>query len=235
MKIGICDGSPEYSKKIYEICNEILFRWKYYCEFAIYNDGIALYEEIDKLNLIILEIEMPGIDGIEIKDRLEKIKANVPIIFVSFHTERMPSAFGRNVCGFVDKAKMEYQLEACFIRVMNSLACYIILENGIDSRLVHYIKSERSYSDLYLVSGEKVITRTSLHEYEKLLCRVGFIRTHKSYLINMYHIEMIKNNQFIVGNQIIPISVRLQKKVISNFNMFKSARFNENLLLYKLR
>lgn len=57
----------------------------------------------DSLDILILDIEMPEMSGIEVKKRLERIRNHTLILYVTGHVEFMQEAFGTYVFGFVEK------------------------------------------------------------------------------------------------------------------------------------
>lgn len=75
-----------------------------------------------------------------------------------------------------------------------------------------HIKGEDNYTIFNLVSNNKVVVSKTLKEYEELLDGFGFLRIHKSSIINLNHlVETIKNGELNVimsnGNE-IPVSRR---------------------------
>ncbi len=215
MKIGIYDDVPEFNEMICRACKKILEKWSYNCDIAMYGSEGELMQEIYELDILLLDIKLSDGDGIEIKQKLERMGVNVLIIFVSYYTGKAMSAFGIHVCGFVDKDHLEEELEEYLIPALQSLNHFVILENGINSRLVKYIKSARVYTELHLANGSVFETRTSLRRYEEMLSKFNFIRIHKSYLVNMYYVEQYKFDCFIIAKEPmpIPVSVRLRTQV----------------------
>lgn len=129
-------------------------------------------------------------------------------------------AFGIHVYGFIQKKDIKMQLEKILVSAINMMERYVLVNGVLDSRGIRYIKSERVYSDLFMENGEKIVTRTPLYEYEQLLIKVGFVRTHRTYLVNLMWVDSITNQGAKMGEEIIPISTRLRKKVKSDFLLY---------------
>ncbi len=75
-----------------------------------------------------------------------------------------------------------------------------------------YCKASDSYTHFYLQSGEHHIVSRALKDFEDMLTPHNFFRIHKSYLINVNHILMIKKNDgttvMMSNNAELPISFR---------------------------
>lgn len=110
MRIGICDDNEDDRKLIEEICLNVVETLSLDCEVVVFDQGSKLLEYESVLNVLILDIEMPEVGGLELKQRLRESGKDFIIIFVSNHEELVFSAFGVNVHGFVRKRYLKMQL-----------------------------------------------------------------------------------------------------------------------------
>ena len=87
--------------------------------------------------------------------------------------------------------------------------------NGIQYVLPEEIirlQAERNYSRLYFVKGKNFLSSKTLAEYEKILRDAGFIRVHRSHLINPAHIAAYEKHDLIRLNDGCEIEVSRRKK-----------------------
>lgn len=86
-RIAICDDEREFGNKLNEevktICNKKSIEYK----SDIYSDGLSLMDNYEKYHLILLDIEMPLIDGISVAEHLNNKRTN-DIPYVVFVTGR---------------------------------------------------------------------------------------------------------------------------------------------------
>lgn len=77
-----------------------------------------------------------------------------------------------------------------------------------------YCESNDNYTNFHLLNSKKILVSTTLKEYDEMLCEFGFFRAHKSYLINLIHIERFEkaDGGSIVLNMEIKIPVASRKK-----------------------
>lgn len=224
MVIGICDDENVIRDKIEKICiNET----KKYCEDVViqkYSDGREVLEK--DFDILILNIEMEDVDGIVVKNYFQKRKKDTIIIFVTSHNEMMSQAFGVNVMGFVAKSYLDNQLQVMLDGAMKRVMNTVSIE-GVDSRKVCYIQAEHIYNILHLENETEVSVRCSSADLEKMLEVVGFIRVHRTYIINMAYVDHIKDKTVLVNKREIPVSARLKSRLRKEYSRYcrENARY----------
>ncbi len=224
MVIGICDDENVIRDKIEKICiNET----KKYCDDVViqkYSDGREVLEK--DFDILILDIEMEDVDGIVVKNYFQKRKKDTIIIFVTSHNEMMSQAFGVNVMGFVTKSYLDNQLQVMLDNAMKRVMNTVSIE-GVDSRKVCYIQAEHVYNILHLENETEVSVRCSSADLEKMLEVVGFIRVHRTYIINMAYVDHIKDKTVVVNKKEIPVSARLKSKLKKEYSRYcrENARY----------
>ena len=72
---------------------------------------------------------------------------------------------------------------------------------------ITHIEGERNYSYIYLSNGYRELSSKNLAYFEDILSDKSFFRSHRSYLVNTYHIKALLDNHFVLKNGLdIPIS-----------------------------
>lgn len=95
-----------------------------------------------------------------------------------------------------------------------------------------WIGVDGSYCDIHLTTGETMIVVHSLGEMEKKLPAESFIRIHRSYIINIHHVDGIIGNTVKIGKNILPVSTPYYELVIPCFNLLEESN---TLFKYKKR
>jgi two-component system LytT family response regulator len=72
-----------------------------------------------------------------------------------------------------------------FFDLCTSLNCFQVIE--LDDIL--YAESSGNHTNIYFLKKPMVCTSKPMHEYEKLLEDAGFVRIHKSILVNLLHVK----------------------------------------------
>ena len=224
MVIGICDDEKVIRDKIEKICVNVTGEYDTDTAVKTYSDGKEVLEE--NFDILILDIEMEDVDGIAVKNYFQSRKKDTIIIVVTSHNEMMSQAFGVNVMGFVTKSYLDSQLpvmlESAIKRVMNTVNI-----EGVDSRKVCYIEAEHIYNILHLENDTEMSVRCSSADLEKMLEGVGFIRVHRTYIINMAYVEHIRDKSVVINGKEIPVSSRLKSRLKKEYSRYcrENARY----------
>lgn len=227
IKIGICDDEEIDRSEIRDICIRIAKeRSEKICIYE-YSTAKDFLLDNKKEDILILDIEMQEMSGVELKNKLQNRGINIFIIFVSNHSEMIMSAFGLNVFGFINKNNLYAQLPEVLSSVFFLMNQYIILDEKWDSRKILYIHSERIYSCIHLTDGTQEILRKPISKLENELDDVGFIRIHRSYLVNAMMIDRLSEEYVYLAGEKIPISIRNRRGVKEKYRLFceKNARY----------
>lgn len=212
MVIGICEDRKEDCIRIERTCTNLIKQHNVIFEIKKFQDGQEVLEYEDRLDLLLLDIEMPRVDGIEVKNQFQKRNKDTMIMFVTIHDEMMMSAFGMNVYGFIHKGSLEKNLEKMLPSALEIMQNYVMIEGQIDSRKVIYIKSEGVYCRFFMEDGKEQLVRISIKKLEESLAGAGYIRTHKSYLVNPKWILRWDGSVVMTQCGEVPVSVRLRTK-----------------------
>jgi len=172
----------------------------------------------NKPQILFLDIEMPGGDGFQLLQELEKPKFEV--IFTTAHANYAIKAIKFAALDFLLKPINVNELKIAIERAvekidnnggseLNSKQFGVLKSNvnknnfdfnkialptldGIDFYDVDDIircEAERAYCNFYTIRGEKILVSKSLKEFEELLTECNFYRIHKSHMVNLKHIK----------------------------------------------
>ena len=231
MNIVICDDERKVIEDVGSICRECLSPD---AKLYGFRSAESLLKNLDKIDgdidLFILDIEMPGRDGLWLRKELERYRYGSSIIYLTSHDELVQEAFGRYVIGFVDKVS--------FLNDKNSLIEKLKLFEQetkadetirvkydqkvlfIQKRKIILIEAEHVYSNLEYVIDEKIngsfvterkLIRKSLKEWEDELGN-NFIRISKRYIINLDYVQRINQDIVLKNGKELKIPKVNQKK-----------------------
>ena len=85
-----------------------------------------------------------------------------------------------------------------------------------------YCESHDNYTNFHLLNNKKILVSNTLKEYDEMLSEYGFFRAHKSYLINLIHIDRFEKadgGAIVLANEIkIPVASRKKELLLEMFN-----------------
>lgn len=216
MRIAICDDEQIYIDEILLKCKSFMPERKitYNCFFS----GEELLKSDILFDFLFLDIEMTGVDGIQVKEILEKQNSQVKIVFLTGHNERMMEAFGYNVIGFLTKPVQDDKLRT-IIDKMKSHSDRRLVEWEEDGKYfsfyaedISYIEAQDKYT-VVVVDKEKYLVRRTLKTWEGLLPVEIFCKVNRSCLMNLKLFHKFKNEITLTDGKVIRIS-RKDKNLI---------------------
>lgn len=191
MKIMVCDDQIKEMESILECCKEYVENKKINAEIKGVTDPAELAGE--KPDILLLDVEMPEENGIEVKDRLAMEADGPLIIFVTNYQDAISEAFNRNVIGFLMKPLKLSQLS----KLLDTAITHLTIDKKVryddgsigSTKDVLWITANRGYSDFQLVDGQvKDGGKKSLKFWEQELEVCGFIRINDDRIINARHV-----------------------------------------------
>ncbi len=82
---------------------------------------------------------------------------------------------------------------------------------------IQFIKADNVYLEVNTVD-KKFLVRSPLKDYLEKLPKKKFYRAHKSYIVNVDHIDAINSRDIMINNNLIPISKDFKEFIISSMN-----------------
>lgn len=176
-----------------------------------YRSGKELLSAMEQtcFHIILLDIEMPGMDGIAIGKELRKRKDDTKIIYVSECENRVFESFLVQPLGFVRKSNFLNDIAAMVDLYITTSTqeqggqyLDFTTRNGLltmKSHQVRYIEGSRNYQLLYLEGkSDPVEIKMTMNALEEMTQPCGFIRVHKGYLVNYLYIQRLCGDHLIL-------------------------------------
>lgn len=213
MRIAVCDDEELFRIEFKNVLDKALVNVDY--DIDTFSGGSSLYEAFLKspFDLVFLDIEMPGIDGITLAKRLRAISENVHIVFLTSHIEYALEGYEVNALRYlvkpVDMNKLNEVLKYVQDKKNNSRQI-MIREEGedivIDISDIIYMESMDKNVRI-VTSKREYVTRYNISDYEEELKNSGFLRIHRGYLISLSKVKKIVKNDVVMDGDIsLPVS-----------------------------
>ena len=213
MRIAVCDDEELFRIEFKSVLDKVLINAEY--DIDTFSGGSSLYEAFLKnpFDLVFLDIEMPGIDGITLAKRLRAVSENVQIVFLTSHIEYALEGYEVNALRYlvkpVDMNKLSEVLKYIQDKKNNSRQIMIRQEGEdivIDISDIIYMESMDKNVRI-VTSKSEYITRYNISDYEEELKNSGFLRIHRGYLISLSKVKKIVKNDVVMDGDIsLPVS-----------------------------
>lgn len=198
-----------------QVCEEVERQFTMEKTIKAFSSSILFFQAISDsiFDIVFLDIDMPEMNGFEVAKNLKKIKSNTVIFFVSGLENLVFDAFEFKPLGFVRKSKLSEDMQKAIKTYENDMSnkndIYFFYTYELDlavllSEIVYF---ESMGHELYVMINENKYRLKkeknnfqNLFSLEKQYEQQGFIRIHRSYLVNYRHIYKIKRNSVVLKN-----------------------------------
>lgn len=236
VRIAICDDEEKAVALHEKIVRDSLRACGIGCEITSYTRSQNLFDDIADdefyFDLLLLDIEMPELGGMEIPQRIKRFLPNVRIIFVTSHIEYAIDAFELSIFRYVPKNELETRLPAA----VTDAARLIELEAGqeytiqtanrmekISYRDIYYIQRDGKNSTIVFIGGTARV-RKSLQQVFAELDAPEFLYIDRGCIVNIIHIMKISGGMAVLKNgERLPVSRSRLQDVKQQINRFWGA------------
>lgn len=234
MRIAICDDERTYIEKIKNDINSLKTHENEF-EFSEFESGEAFVSKFskDKYDLIILDIEMKDLNGLQMAEFLRQIDKNVILIFMTSYDKFVYQGYEVNAFRYILKNQPEpiylKQLSDTIQEYYRNKKYIKVIDDDIEKELltvdILYIEVY-SHQIVIHTLNKDYYQKGKLTDYEKMLEECLFVRSDKSVLINITNIDYIKKNQvFMKNGKVLYVSRNHLEKITKAFLKFSRNRW----------
>lgn len=224
--IAVCDDVKEDQKEIAEMTEEICKAEQICPEITCYSSAKELFaglEEGKKYDMMLIDVLMPGQDGIELARILRSHKEEASIVFISCNREMALQGYevsaARYLAKPLDKDKLKEAILFCYGQHQKEEMLFKVdgSMRKIRTKDIYYIEIVARKCRLRF-ENEEMDVNISLTELEEKLSGHDFIRCHKSFLVNCRHIRSILTSSVeLTDGRRVPVSKHRIKEVKQAF------------------
>ncbi len=239
MKIAIIDDEQEARELLEKILNKYIDDIQIVGMADSVEQGVELINN-NEINLLLLDVELTDGTGFDILTQLNNI--NFEVIFVTGYDKYALNAIKFNCLDYILKPiditevkeaveKARLKIEDKFFKkrisnLLNNLNNKNTNNNKIalpTSKGLEFVKindiikleSDQSYTWIYLINNNKILTTKYLKEYENILEGYPFFRVHRAFIVNINHIvkyEKEDGGQVVMSDGSIVLISRRKKE-----------------------
>ncbi len=209
-KIMICDDEEKMLSDIAGLTAEIISD----SDISSYRNGRELLPAMkdSSCDILLLDIDMPELSGLDIARYLSDLSARPLLIFVTSHDELVYDSLQFHPFGFVRKSHLTQELPAMLADASKEISgrdkhfCFHSPEGDVKMKLddIRYFESDGNYIKLF--SSEEYRFRDTMASLENALAGNGFVRIHKGFLVNQSAVKIINPDECVLDdNTRLPI------------------------------
>ena len=223
IRIAICDDEKHMSDHIRAMASDFFRKKNREIHFRTFLSGEELLSCDGQIDILFLDIQMKGMDGMETARKLRAFKFRGVLIFITVLKEMVFQSFEVQAYDYlvkpVEEKQFEKTMERLYTSMQNASEDSLLVQKGYEGHIIREdeivfceIINRKIY--LNLTSGEVVDYYERIENLESKLDS-HFFRCHRSYLINLKHLKGYKNGTAYMDNgKEVPVS-RLRSREFS--------------------
>jgi two-component system, LytTR family, response regulator LytT len=188
--------------------------------------------EQHQVDLMFLDIEMPLVNGVAF---LKTLTHPPKVIFTTAYAEYALQGYELNVVDYLLKP-FSYERFAQAVNKAKQALPEAAVETATDNAAEHLVVKEKegllkiAFSDILYIEGSRDYMKIFTHQrqylvhltmkkLEELLPAGQFIRTHKSYIVSVSKIRVLRSGELVLADgKVIPVSVNYKEQVMKGFS-----------------
>ena len=212
IRIAICDDDAEMRQRIQKSVRIILVEKHIVYQQKLFSGGDYLLYEIQEgahFDLVLLDIEMPGIDGISLANKIREKLSNCAVIFITSHSQYVYDSFKVSPFRYIPKQcfeeKIDEAISSVIVWIEDNVHRYYAVENQKGMQMIpigdiiniwHYGK----YAYIERKKGDSVKVRKTLKRIYAELPEGDFIWLDKGRICNLGQIMKVNGNEVVLLN-----------------------------------
>lgn len=215
MTIGICDDEKELRGSLRRVIEREAQLSGLDYKVSEYESGEEMLKALEKdaPELLFLDIEMDGIDGMEAARAIRQTRKDTVIIFVTAYPDFVFQGYEVHAFHYILKPYKEEKIKEVFRMALEELNLqaeqyYAVEQKSGTLRLrlkeVRYFQSDRKKVIAETTEG-KIEFYGKLSDIETSLPNY-FIRIHNRYLVNLNYVTKVESSQCVCADEALPVS-----------------------------
>lgn len=246
IEVIIIDDEPAARELIESLVNKFTKEATVVASIASKRDAIE-YLERSQPSIIFLDVELADGTGFDILEKFPDI--NSYVIFITAYEHYSLKAIKHNAFDYILKPVDLSEFSNTLLKAIDTIKSnqkkttsnYTNLFKELKKRIsvptrtgyMYYdmddiicLEADGSYTKLHLTGGRTVLISKGLAEVQASLANTGFLRVHKSFLINLQHIVELRKDDgvhlMMSDNKYVPIGSKYKEEVM---NLLRSSTF----------
>lgn len=227
LNVAICDDDPHQIENLKAVVRMWAKNRGHFCEIASFPGAEAFlfeYSENKTFDILLLDIEMGGINGVELARAVRVGNETVQIVFITGFPDFIAEGYDVGAVQYLLKPAAGERIVATLDRAVKNLGKKektVLIETDGISRILEpskilYVESFAHESVIRLVD-EKIRCKIPLVKLEQTLGG-QFVHCHRSYLVGLHAIRSITKTDVILDNgERLPISRRMYAQLSQAF------------------
>lgn len=235
LHILICDDEPSFTNLLKRSIEALPDYEKRSMVIHCVNEPQAVSKSmIETADIVFLDVDMDSVNGIEFAKQLRAVRRNFILIFVTNYGEYAAEGYEVNAFRFLSKLQLQEKLPRYFAQALaecerKNRVIHVFCEGeSLPIRLdeLIYVKTEGRVLLFCFQSSQMpaLRCRSTLQALEQQLSGQGFLRIHKSYLVNMQFLKSLQTKGAVLATgESLPLSLHNYRAIKTKYLEWKGS------------
>lgn len=198
--IAICDDEKEFVSDMRMLIERYAKEKQTEIRISEFESGLELMKQYDRtLDLVFLDIQMDGMDGLKTAGQIRTLDEEVSIIFLTSLKQYALEGYKYRAVNYIVKPmkyiRLKVELDRWMEKQQRKNPCIVVSNDSgtfkVALNALHYAETYRRNLLLHTEQGD-VISYRSMKELETELKQYGFFRCHSGFLVNMGFVKQVE-------------------------------------------
>jgi DNA-binding LytR/AlgR family response regulator len=235
LRIALCEDTPVDA----DLLTALIDMSKVAYVLDSFPSGEALLEDFhkEKYDLIFLDVYMGELSGVQTAEQIRDVDTQVVIVFTTTSEDFTREGYRLNAYKYLLKPVVEEDvvdaLELATLKrdKAQGATLAIVIDNVpvfIPHNDIVFVESSNRKSIIYTMSDTYATTLT-IDALEKLLPSPRFLRSHRSYIVNLDHVDDLEEDFIMDNGEIAYVAVKNHRKIKHAYDdyLFSTTRGDE--------
>ena len=226
MRVAIVDDDPNMRTQLGEYFRRLEEELHVPMETVAFNSGdalLAVYQS--EYAIIVFDVDMPGTNGIDSARRIREIDQQVVILFITNIAQYAINGYEVEAVDYVLKPIGYYdfalKLRRALRWVSQNQKNYLILDTPggrvqVETDRICYVEVLDHDLIYHTLDGERRL-RGSFRAIEPVLKEHHFSRCHKSFMVNLCHVQNIRSSEVVMDGVVVPLGRAYKESLMKDY------------------
>ncbi len=236
LSIAICDDEPFCLDKENSIISNYLNECKEKFKVDVFTSPASLLSAVssNEYDLVMLDVEMPDIDGIEVAHKVHEINDKTQIAFISAYMKYASRGYHVNAFRYILKDEdMEVYIRECLKQILDKQGLnnkiinlkFTIGERNIRVNDIVYLKSEGNYTSFVMFDStnkEVLKQKKPIKKVTAAMTKYNFVAVNSGESVNLHHVKEVRGSRVVLDNgESLLISLRKYNDFLNAYKMYE--------------
>lgn len=226
LHIALCDDQPVHLGQLQLVLQHALECKRKPAQVVLYDSGEKLLSALEdgaRIDIVFLDIYMNGIDGVETARAIRRMQNSLHIVFLTTAPDFAAESYEVEASGYLLKPVSAEKLGALLDKLTeHSIRQQLAIKVGVGYRYIDYdnlvlLESKGHTVTLHLADGGCFSVYEKLDNLHAKLNDARFLRSHKSFLVNLDYVQAVNTAFVLRGGLQAPIRVRSRKDITDQY------------------